>query len=76
MGENGLQTLEIGTDFFLRKELMDILCCTVPCLRKLVVCGTGITRIPKQMTSLVNLTYLIMSVDRIKQEDLCRREHK
>jgi hypothetical protein len=69
MGENGLQTLEIGTDFSLREELMDILCCTVPCLWKLVVCGS-VTRIPKQTTYLVNLTYLSMYVDKINQEDL------
>ncbi|CAL4891506.1 unnamed protein product [Urochloa decumbens] len=55
----------------LNEELLDILCCTVPCLRELGVDGISITRLPKQMVSLANLTYLRLFLRRIKQEDLC-----
>uniref|UniRef100_A0A0D3HT60 NB-ARC domain-containing protein n=1 Tax=Oryza barthii TaxID=65489 RepID=A0A0D3HT60_9ORYZ len=37
MGKHALQTLHIGCNGFLRGKLMDILCCTVPSLRKLVI---------------------------------------
>ncbi|CAN6343447.1 unnamed protein product [Urochloa humidicola] len=71
MGKHGLQSLRIAKSNILEEELMDILCCTVPCLRELGINGTSITRLPKQMVSLVNLTYLGLFIERIKQEDLC-----
>uniref|UniRef100_K3Z400 NB-ARC domain-containing protein n=1 Tax=Setaria italica TaxID=4555 RepID=K3Z400_SETIT len=71
MGKHGLQSLRVTKYDILEEELMDILCCTVPCLRELVVDGPSITRLPKQIVSLVNLTYLRLCIERIKQEDLC-----
>ncbi|CAL4905785.1 unnamed protein product [Urochloa decumbens] len=71
MGKHGLQSLHITKSNILDEELMDILCYTVPCLRELVVKGTCITRLSKQMVSLINLTYLRLCMERIKQEDLC-----
>ncbi|CAL4898485.1 unnamed protein product [Urochloa decumbens] len=71
MGKHGLQSLNISKSNILEEELMDILCCTIPCLRELVIEGTGITRLSKQMVSLVNVTYLRLFMERIKQEDLC-----
>ncbi|CAL4898466.1 unnamed protein product [Urochloa decumbens] len=71
MGKHGLQSLCITKSNFLEEELMDILCCTAPCLRELVVQGACITRLSKQMVSLVNLTYLKLYMKRIKQDDLC-----
>ncbi|CAL4905758.1 unnamed protein product [Urochloa decumbens] len=71
MGKHGLQSLCITKSNFLEEELMDILCCTAPCLRELVVQDACITRLSKQMVSLVNLTYLKLYMKRIKQDDLC-----
>ncbi|CAL4905777.1 unnamed protein product [Urochloa decumbens] len=71
MGKQGLQSLQISGSCFLIEKLMDLLCCTAPCLRKLNVDANGITRLPKQMVSLANLSHLSLSVVRIKQEDLC-----
>jgi hypothetical protein len=72
MGNHGLQSLMInGYNDFLTKELVDLLCFTAPCLRKLDVFGRGIARVPRQMDSLVNLTHLSLGVLRIKQADLC-----
>jgi hypothetical protein len=69
MGKHGLQSLSIFKSDILEEELMDILCCTAPCLRELVV--YGVTYLSKQMVSLPNLTYLNLHIERIKQEDLC-----
>ncbi|CAN6343448.1 unnamed protein product [Urochloa humidicola] len=41
MGEHGLQSLQIFNSNIVQ-ELMDILCCTVPCLRKLDIFGSRI----------------------------------
>ncbi|XP_039839899.1 disease resistance protein RGA5-like isoform X1 [Panicum virgatum] len=67
---HGLQSLVIGNCEFM-EELMDILCCTVPYLQKLVVGGDYLTRLPEQMVSLVHLTYLYLCVARFIQGDLC-----
>ncbi|CAN6361417.1 unnamed protein product [Urochloa humidicola] len=70
MGEHGLQSLQIFNSNIVQ-ELMDILCCTVPCLRKLDICGYRINNsLPKQMASFANLTYLGLLLTRIKQEDI------
>ncbi|CAN6334537.1 unnamed protein product [Urochloa humidicola] len=70
MGEHGLQSLEIFNTEIVQ-ELMDILCCTVPCLRKLDIFGYRINNsLPKQMASFANLTHLGLLLTRIKQEDL------
>jgi hypothetical protein len=71
MGDHGLQALKIcDYNGFLSEELMDILCHTAPCLQKIDVYGTGIACLPKQISSLVNLSRLSLGVLRIKQEDL------
>jgi hypothetical protein len=69
VGKHGLQSLHI-TKSDIMEELMDILCCAVPCLRELTVLGS-ITRLSKHMASLTNLTHLNIFIKRIKQEDLC-----
>jgi hypothetical protein len=69
IGKHGLQSLSIFKSDIL-EELMDILCCTAPCLRELVVYGVT-THLSKQMVSLANLTYLNLRIERIQQEDLC-----
>jgi hypothetical protein len=74
IGKHGLQSLRIGvnTSDILEEELMDIVCCTTPCLRELQLYGYCITRLSKQMVSLANLTYLnLRRIEMIKQEDLC-----
>ncbi|KAF8776680.1 hypothetical protein HU200_003408 [Digitaria exilis] len=71
MGKHGLQSLDICATGFLEEELIDIVCCTLPCLQKLALCRFHLSNLPKQMVSLVNLTHLSIWVGRIKQEDLC-----
>ncbi|KAF8667526.1 hypothetical protein HU200_052722 [Digitaria exilis] len=71
MGKHGLQSLDICATGFLEEELIDVVCCTLPCLQKLALYRFHITNLPKQMVSLVNLTHLSIWVGRIKQEDLC-----
>ncbi|OQU79405.1 hypothetical protein SORBI_3008G139100 [Sorghum bicolor] len=71
MGGHGLQSLTITGNDVLREEQIDLLCSTAPCLWKLHIWGAGITHVPKQMASLVNLTHLDLGIPRIKQEDLC-----
>ncbi|CAN6361416.1 unnamed protein product [Urochloa humidicola] len=72
MGKHGLQSLCINYNrWFLNEELMDILCGTVPCLRKLAVNGEFVTRLPNQMTSLANLAHLSLVIESIEQDDLC-----
>ena len=72
MGNHGLQSVKIyDYNDLLREEHVDLLCSTSPCLRKLDVKGDGIARFPKQVGSLVNLTYLELKFLRIQQEDLC-----
>ena len=72
IGKNGLQSIQIN-DFscLLTEELMDILCSSAPCLRNLDIYGKGIAHVPKQIACLVNVTYLMLGVLRIKQQDLC-----
>jgi hypothetical protein len=69
IGKHGLQSLRIFKRNILEEELVDILCCTAPCLRELVV--IGVTHLSKQIVSLPNLTYLDLRIERIKQEHLC-----
>ncbi|CAN6338687.1 unnamed protein product [Urochloa humidicola] len=72
IGKHDLQSLCINNNrWFLTEELMDILCGTVPCLRKLAVKGEFITRLPNQMTSLANLAHLSLVIEMIEQENLC-----
>nr|CAB3462420.1 unnamed protein product [Digitaria exilis] len=71
MGKHGLQSLDICATGFLEEELIDIMCCTLPCLQKLALYRFHLSNLPKQMVSLVNLTHLSIWVGRIKQEDLC-----
>jgi hypothetical protein len=71
LGKHGLQSLGIFNCELMEEELMDILCCTVPCLQKLAVGGFFNTPLPEKMASLVHITYLSLEVARIRQEDLC-----
>lgn len=72
MGKQGLQSLEIsyGHDMVIGEKLMDLLCYS-PCLRKLVIDSSRISRLSKQMALLVNLRHLDIGVSNIKQGDLC-----
>lgn len=51
-------------------KLMDLLCCTVPYLQKLVIDGDGITRLSRWLSSFVNLTHLDICILSICKADL------
>uniref|UniRef100_A0A0E0RFT9 Uncharacterized protein n=1 Tax=Oryza rufipogon TaxID=4529 RepID=A0A0E0RFT9_ORYRU len=72
MGKQGLQSLQIsyGHDMVIGEKLMDLLCYS-PCLRKLVIDSSRISRLSKQMALLVNLRHLDIGVSNIKQGNLC-----
>uniref|UniRef100_A0A0E0BR83 Rx N-terminal domain-containing protein n=1 Tax=Oryza glumipatula TaxID=40148 RepID=A0A0E0BR83_9ORYZ len=70
LGKHKIQSLEISCCDYLRDKLLDLLCCTVPNIQKLVISGNCISRPSQQMLSLVNLAHLDIYFQRIKQEDL------
>uniref|UniRef100_A0A0E0RFU4 Uncharacterized protein n=1 Tax=Oryza rufipogon TaxID=4529 RepID=A0A0E0RFU4_ORYRU len=70
LGKHKIQSLEISCCDYLRDKLLDLLCCTVPNIQKLVISGNCINRPSQQMLSLVNLAHLDIYFQRIKQEDL------
>ncbi|EEC78789.1 hypothetical protein OsI_19036 [Oryza sativa Indica Group] len=72
MGKQGLQSLQISYDhdMVIGEKLMDLLCYS-PCLRKLVIDSSRISRLSKQMALLVNLRHLDIGVSNIKQGNLC-----
>ncbi|KAL6905839.1 hypothetical protein ACP4OV_003440 [Aristida adscensionis] len=71
LGKHKLESLYIYfEDYPARDRLMDLLCSDALCLQKLVSSGY-ISRLPERIASLSNLTYLIICVMKIEQEDLC-----
>ncbi|KAF8659649.1 hypothetical protein HU200_058410 [Digitaria exilis] len=71
LAKHKLNSLEINFgNYPASDKLMDSLCSDVPCLKKLV-CWPFISRLPKRMTSLVNIAHLGIGITEIKQVELC-----